>query len=144
MLILAFRALLFLMCLAAITWGGRYERSAAALYAIAAWASHQLKDPLPHRFSGVQSGVLLVDLALLAGLGVIALRSDLWWPQFSASLQLLTTLAHVAKWMEPNGIWRLAYYWMAQASSFPSLIILAFGIFFHRKRRVERRNAGPP
>ena len=136
-----FWTLLILTCSAALRWGGRAERWAAALFLCAAVATAAARHPWASRYQSVETGVLAIDLALLAGLAVIAYRTKPLWPIIAASLQAITTLAHFAKAVNPD-FWRMAYAIMVNVSSYPTLVLLAIGTWQHR--RPPHATAYPP
>ena len=49
------------------------------------------------RYSQMEAGVLIVDLATFAGFTFVALRSDRFWPLWVAGLQLTTLMSHAFK-----------------------------------------------
>lgn len=136
---LVFQFCLLAVLVAALRYGGRPERLGACAYVVAALATELLRTADAWRYEHLQGGVFAVDLLLLAALLALSLRFDLWWPMCATALQLTTVLGHVAKILKPE-IWPLAYAWMMQASSFPSLIVLMAGILASRSRR---RTPGP-
>jgi hypothetical protein len=131
-----FRGSLLALVVAAFLVGGRTERLVATAYALAAVSSEVLRSTVSVRYHQLELGVFLVDLLLLAALLTVSLRSETRWPLCATALQIVTVLGHVAKLLKPE-IWPLAYAWMMQASSFPSLAVLAFGIATSRRRRAK-------
>jgi hypothetical protein len=80
--------------------GGRDERM-AAFGLTGAWL---LTVEVVRAFS--QTGVLVVDLCLMALLVRLALRSDAWWPLFAAGFHLLAILTHLARGLDRElGAW---------------------------------------
>ena len=73
------------------------ERAAALVCVIATAASVLVNSPLTRRFTGVETGVLIVDLLALAAFTAIALRTSRFWPLWVAGFQLTSTFAHVLK-----------------------------------------------
>ena len=90
-------------------------------------------SPLRHRYAGVEEGLLLVDLAVLAGFITVALRSKRFWPLWVAGLQLTTSLGHILKGVDQD-LLPQAYVAALQFWSYPILIVLAVGTF-----RTDRR-----
>jgi hypothetical protein len=79
-------------------WRGRGDERAAALVCVVATvASVLVNSPLTRRFTGVEGGVLIVDLMALAAFTAIALRTSRFWPLWVAGFQLTSTFAHVLK-----------------------------------------------
>ncbi len=54
------------------------------------------------RWAQMETGVLLVDLAYLALLFTLAVRSKQFWPLWVAAFQLVGTLTHLARLVSPN------------------------------------------
>lgn len=133
--------LLFWLCLpalslAAMQWGGPPEKAASLLYVAAAILTLAVRPLWSVRYHNVEIGVFAIDLGLLFSLAVIASKVDRVWPIIATALQAISVLAHVAKALNPS-FWRLAYAMMAGASSYPTLIVLAVGIWHHRRRKVS-------
>ena len=137
MVAVVFQACLLAVLVAAYRFGSRPERIVASAYALAALASALLRTAAAGRYQHPEWGVLGIDLLLLATLFAVSLRSDLWWPICATALQLITVLGHLAKILKPE-TWPLAYAWMIQASSFPSLAALAVGIASRLRRSSKR------
>jgi len=79
-------------------WRGRGDERAAALVCVAATAASVLvNSPLTRRFTGVEGGVLIVDLIALVAFTAIALRTSRFWPLWVAGFQLTSTFAHALK-----------------------------------------------
>lgn len=79
-------------------WRGRGdERAAALICVVATIASVLVNSPLTRRFTGVEGGVLIVDLMALAAFTAIALRTSRFWPLWVAGFQLTSTFAHALK-----------------------------------------------
>jgi hypothetical protein len=74
--------------------GGRSERWAASALA-AGWLTTLVV--YRYRIGGTEWGVLAVDIALLAALLWIALRSPRYWPLFAAGFHLLAVVTHLAR-----------------------------------------------
>ena len=117
---------LIIVALAALRYGDRSARMVACAYVLAALASGLLW-PAIGRYRHVEWTVFVVDLLLAVFLVTVALDIRRWWVVCASVLQIVTVLGHVAKAIKPD-IWPLAYAWMMQASSFPSLLALAGGI----------------
>jgi hypothetical protein len=122
-------------------WRGRKdERLAAAVCLIASVASLALLGPARLRYSGVELGVLAVDLFTLAAFTYVALRSDRFWPLWISGLQLTTSVGHVLKAIDSHLV-PFAYAAALRVWSYPILIILAVAVWrgqrlpFARNRR---------
>lgn len=73
------------------------ERAAALICVVATVSSVLVNSPLTRRFTGVEMGVLIVDLMALAAFTAIALRTNRFWPLWVAGFQLTSTFAHGLK-----------------------------------------------
>ncbi|TPG11984.1 hypothetical protein [Sphingomonas oligophenolica] len=128
--IYVFNIALFAACGYAFWCGGSPERLTAAVFLIAAAASYARPDGALDR---VQLSLLAIDVATLAGLVVIALMSNRFWPLYVSALQLLTLAIHGVKAYEPD-----LPYWMYVSANgklaYPTLILLTIGVLRHRER----------
>ena len=79
---------------------------------------------------------MLVDLGVLAGFIVVALRSERFWPLWIAGLQLTTSIGHLLKGVDQDLLPR-AYGAALQFWSYPILVILAVGTY-RRSQRVRQ------
>jgi hypothetical protein len=128
-----FAPLLLAVCLYALWRGGADERIVAITCLAGTAATLLAISPLRHRYAGVEEGLMLVDLAVLAGFITVALRSKRFWPLWVAGLQLTTSLGHVLKGIDQDLLPR-AYGAALQFWSYPILIILAVGTFRNHQR----------
>ena len=119
--------------------GGTDERSIAATCLAGTIATMLAVSPLHKRYAGVEEGLLLVDLAVLAAFIVVALRSKRFWPLWVAGLQLTTFIGHILKGIDQELLPR-AYGAALQFWSYPILVILAVGTF-RTQRRLNRAAA---
>ena len=131
-----FLALLLLICGYAL-WCGRGDERLAALVCLGATAAtHFAVSPLRHRYKSVESGLLAIDLLVLAAFVAIALRSKRFWPLWAAGFQLTMSMAHLLKLVAadllPQAYAAAAIFW-----SYPILLILAIGTI--RCRRQDQR-----
>jgi hypothetical protein len=121
-------------------WRGGADERAVALACLAGTAATLLVvSPLRQRYSGVEEGMMVVDLAVLAGFVAVALRSKRFWPLWVSGLQLTTSLGHILKGIDQDLLPR-AYGAALQFWSYPILIILAVGTF-RADRRMHRTPA---
>ena len=134
-----FIPLLFAVCVYAWLRGGGDERIVAATCLAGTAATLLVISPLRQRYSGVEGGLMLVDLVVLAGFVTVALRSKRFWPLWVAGLQLTTSLGHILKGVDQDLLPR-AYGAALQFWSYPILIILAAGTF-RTHRRLNRSAA---
>ncbi len=85
----------------AIGWlkGGHPERQ-GVLFLILAYVSSVLVQDL--NWGEHQTGVMVTDVILLAGLVRMAFRLDRWWLLIAVACQILAIIAHVALWLDPE------------------------------------------
>ena len=118
------------------------ERLAAAICVVATIATRLALSPTAERYSGVELGVLLVDLLTLAGFVAIALRTDRFWPLWVAGLQLTTLVAHFLKAIQldllPHAYAAAGRFWV-----YPIFLIIVVGTWRsqQRARNDSRRQA---
>ena len=130
---LIFGPLLLAACIYAWLRGGWDERIVAVTCLAGTVATMLAVSPLHKRYSGVEEGLLLVDLAVLAGFVTVALRSKRFWPLWVAGLQLTTFIGHVLKGVDQDLLPR-AYGAALQFWSYPILIIVLVGTYRHHRR----------
>lgn len=128
-----FGPLLLAVCIYAWWRGGPDERIVAATCLAGTAATLLAISPLQQRYAGVEEGLMLVDLAVLAGFVVVALRSERFWPLWIAGLQLTTSIGHLLKGIDQDLLPR-AYGAALQFWSYPILLILAVGTFRRHQR----------
>lgn len=117
-------------------WGGLDERLAALGFIAATVASNLANHS---HYLHTENGVLLIDVLLLAGLVVLALRSDRFWPMWAAAFQLVGTTVHIAS-MAETGDFAWAYAVGLIFWSYPVMIALAVGTWLEgRFRRNDWR-----
>lgn len=125
-------------------WRGRSdERLAAAVCLIASLASLALLGPDHLRYSGVEVGVLAVDLFTFLAFIYVALRSDRFWPLWISGLQLTTSFGHVLKAIDAHFV-PFAYGAALRIWSYPILIILAVAVWRGERRMRSAGDQPPP
>ena len=134
--LILYNALLIGACGYAALRGRSDERIAAGVCVAASFASLVLLTRL--RFSEVEIGILVVDLAVLGAFVAVALRSERFWPLWVSGLQLTSTVPHLLKLIDP-GLMPFAYAAAETIWSYPILIILAVATW-----RVPRYRQLPP
>ena len=139
-------ALFYWLILLAITayalWRGRSdERIVASACLVASLITYAVLSPRVMRYSQVETGVLLVDIGVLAVFTAVALQSSRFWPLWVAGLQLTTSVAHVLKAIDadllPHAYGAAARFW-----SYPILLIVVVGTWrTHRRKRTDQEIA---
>lgn len=122
---------MILTCGAALWFGRDSERWTALVLITSAIASLIAQTS---KFFQPESGILLIDLALLSYLIWLALRSDRFWPLYAAGFQIIGTLIHVAR-ITDDSIFQSAYATGQILWSYPVLLTLAVGTWFEARRR---------
>ena len=137
---LVYHLLLIAVAAYAFLRGRSDERMAAAICIIATLATRLVLSPVTSRYSGVELGVLLVDLLTLVGFIVIALRTDRFWPLWVAGLQLTTLVAHVLKAVQldllPHAYAAAGRFWV-----YPIFLIIVIGTWRSHQRQLHERRA---
>jgi hypothetical protein len=130
-----FSASLPVCCAYALARGDTPERMIAALFFVAALATAAtgLAEPL---LGQTRWGVFAVDVALLIGLGAVALRANRIWPLWITSMQLFTVMAHIGNMIMP-GVRPNAYRWSIILTSLVMVWALAHQTYLHRKRIAQ-------
>lgn len=132
-----FAPLLLAVTIYALWRGGADERIVAATCLAGTLATMLTVSPLGQRYRGIEEGMFLVDLAVLAGFIAVALRSRRFWPLWVAGLQLTTSLGHMLKGVN-HDLLPQAYGAALQFWSYPILVILAVGTYrAHKRMRHE-------
>ena len=133
-----FRILLLATCGYALWRGRSDERIVALVCLVATLASRVAFSPLHVRYTNIETGLLLIDLAVLAAFVFVALRSPRFWPLWVAGLQLTSSTAHLMKAIDED-LLPIAYGAAIALWSYPILIILAIGTWRgHRRPRAEK------
>lgn len=142
--ILIYAALLFGVCAYAFWRGRSDERWAAAVCLAASLISVALLGPVQLRYSGVEVGVLIVDLLTFFAFTWIALRSQRFWPLWISGLQLTTGMGHLLKAIAPD-LLPIAYAAALRLWSYPILIILLIGTWrTHQRSQLAHRAVTAP
>lgn len=89
--------LLLAVTIFAFARGRLDERYAAMICLFASVATIVVAAPLSRRFTGIEAGVLVVDMAALFAFTALALMSKRFWPLWVAGFQLTSTFAHALK-----------------------------------------------
>lgn len=130
-----FWAILIATCGYALWRGRSDERTVAAVCLLASIATRFAISPLQVRYASLESGLLVIDLLVLAAFIWIAVTSERFWPLWVAGLQLTNSVSHLMKFVDIDLVPR-AYGAAAALWSYPILLILAIGTW-----RSQRRDA---
>jgi len=137
-----FWIVLFATCGYALWRGRKYERIAAIVFIAATCVSFLTHSPLRDRYFGIEASDLIVDSAVLVAVLAIALVSDRFWPLWAAGLQLVDSMSHVMKAIDPDLVPRV-YGAAERFWSYPILIILLVGAWRqHRRRLIDDTGTG--
>lgn len=118
-------------------WRGRTEEKAAATTCALAVVATRLIIPPPNvRYSGVEFGLLAIDVAVLISLVAIAIWSKRFWPLWAAGFQLTVSMSHGLKAVEldllPRAYAAAAVFW-----SYPILLLILVGTWRTHRSRVR-------
>jgi hypothetical protein len=116
--------ILVLSCSLAFLKGGTTERRVAWMAIAASVASFIVSVEGKQVWSEVHSGPILIDFLMLAGLAVIALRTDRFWPLWATAFQLVAVSTHVAMAVSPDVVPR-AYALALGFWAYPILFLMA-------------------
>lgn len=131
--------ILFVICGYAFWRGRRDERLVASVCLGASVISLLSLTQWQSRYSGVETGLLVVDAATLALFVAVALKSSRFWPLWVAGLQLTTSMGHLMKAIDV-GLLPMAYGAALRLWSYPILFILAIGTWRGRHRTLEENS----
>jgi uncharacterized membrane protein len=131
-----FRILLALVALYALLRGKRDERHVGIIFVIGVVATELVLPPAQERFAGIETKLMLVDLAVFVGFLAVAMRSDRFWPLWIAGLQLTAILGHFFKAVDAN-LFARAYAAALVFWAYPMLLILAVGTWRSHRRHKD-------
>ncbi len=120
-------------CIYALYRGGAPERWVAVVI-----IGMLVLDPAVHlvtplEYAALDPGHFVIDLAGWLALLAIALRANRFWPLWVVSLQTIAMVSHATRLLDMT-IHPKAYMIMQIASSYPLLIVLMMGTYYHQKR----------
>ena len=115
--------------------GGRPEKWGAIIMLVGSIAGHLAWSSGPRRLVGLEVAELYVDLAALAAFFVLALTSRRNWTLWIAAFQLVGTLAHAARLMDPT-MMPTGYAFLIVVWSYPMLLMIALGTRAHSRRKA--------
>lgn len=128
---LLFLSMLLVTCGIAFWKGHNSEKWTAVLLIAAAVASLVFET---RAFYGTETGVLVIDLMLLAYLMVLAFQSDRFWPLWAAAFQVVGTSIHLASIVD-SAIWPAAYATAQVFWAYPVLLALGAGTWLEARYR---------
>lgn len=102
----AFLVLLILSTFYAALRGGRPEQIGAATLFAGAWVSTLAVHPQGMRFYHVESGILLIDLAILGVFLWLSVRSTRFWPLWITAMLAAEVVVHIGLIVAPNVHWK--------------------------------------
>lgn len=122
---LLYDAVLAVVCIYAVGWGGTPERIGAAV-AVGASGLTVLVVVLLRMGWQSRAGLFLVDASALIGLGILAFRTDRFWPLWATAFQTVSVVTHAAMLVEPARVLQ-AYVILQGFWAYPILASLALG-----------------
>lgn len=134
---------LFIVCVIYALWkGGAPERAVAVIFIVMAGMDPFVHALTPVTYAKLDPGHFIIDLLGWAALLFIALRASRFWPLWVNSLQTISLIAHVAKFLDYS-IHPFVYALMQVSSSYLLLITLTIGTYNHQAR-LRRIGSDPP
>ncbi|MDQ1229984.1 hypothetical protein [Sphingomonas sp. SORGH_AS_0879] len=128
-----FNTLQAVVCLYALLRGGRPERWTAIMLFVASVATYLVPFDPATSFRSVDMAGLVIDLALMAGLVVVAAVANRFWPLWLAALHLLAIGVHGVRGLDP-GLMPWMYAVAAGKLAYPMILVLALGVMRHQRR----------
>lgn len=127
--------LFIILFLSAFRWGGGPEKVLAGVlvwFRVGDAANHALIDILDLPFAA-DTGHFVIDLIAAVVALAVAAHANRMYPLWFAAFQLLAVFAHLARELAP-GVALLAYRLMYVGPSYFQIMLLAGGIWLHRRR----------
>lgn len=137
-----FRILLLLVAVYAFVRGSRDERQVGIVLVAGVIATTLALSPIGNRYHGLETTVMLVDIAVFAGFLWVALRSERFWPLWIAGLQLTTIIGHLLKAGDAQ-LFARAYGAALSFWGYPIVLILAIGTWRGTQRARRARESAP-
>ena len=132
MLLKVFFIVALLGCCGTALWMGRNSERWTAISLLFAAAISPLAQTSD--FVHPELGILVIDLALLAYLLTLALRSDRFWPLWAAGFQVVGTTVHLARMVDTD-VWPFVYGTAQIFWSYPVLLALMAGTWLEARYR---------
>lgn len=128
-----FALLCLATCIYAVGWGGAPERITACAFIVAFVLTNVFQTPHARIYLFFEWRIALIDTALLLAVGAVGLFSTRYWGIPMTSMQLVDVSGHAAKVLDPH-VLPSAYFALVTLISFPMVLTLGFGVWFHRQR----------
>lgn len=139
--VILYLALLISCCLYAGIRGGLPERLGVAILVVAVVASQLVPKVGPERFDVMETGMLLIDVAMLVCVVTLALVAQRYWPLWMSAVLVNTVVTHLLMLSPKLMPW--SYSVAIAAWSYPNPLILAVAAWRHQAR-VRRYGEDPP
>ena len=133
---LVFNILLFGCWIYAWLRGGAPEKIAASIVVVGSLLTAAVAHNAAVRFSSVELGIFLVDVAALAGFLFVAVRAERFWPLWVTALQAIGTAGHAIRLIDPTLI-RWGYAFVLAFWSYPMLLLIVWGTWNHQRRQAR-------
>jgi hypothetical protein len=134
-------ALLLSCWVYALLKGGRPERIGTTIMLAGSLLTLATVSSQAGSYTSVETGVFIVDAVTFLAFLALAIWAQRFWPLWISALQLIGTLGHIVKLVDPH-LMPKAYAFAAIFWSYPMLLILALGTFNHQ-RRLKRFGSDP-
>lgn len=131
--VLIFYGIQFAACLYAVRAGGLPERLVAIMMAVAALATSAVPWQSHRSFWMIEEQRVYIDVALMIGLAVLALRANRFWPIWVAALHLLAVGVHGVRAYDP-AVLPIVYAKLVGWIAYPMVVVLIWGVRRHRQR----------
>lgn len=123
-------------CVFAFRYGGRSERWGAAILLVGSVLTMLAQQPPFFDWRYLRSGLLAVDLVVLAAFFALAQRSNRFWPLWATAFHLIAVVTHLVMFMQPAQV--LQAYAIAQGFwAYPMLLVIVIGSEGHRRRSIR-------
>ena len=129
-----FIALLLATAIVALVKGGRTEQTGTLIYLAGCVLTVLAASPGAIRFTGGETGILMVDFLTFAAFFILALNADRFWPIWVCALLAIPLFGHLAMIVTP-GIVPWAYAVILSVWSYPILLIILLACLQSRPRR---------
>ncbi|HEY0011394.1 MAG TPA: hypothetical protein VGB79_00915, partial [Allosphingosinicella sp.] len=128
-----FDLLLCACCGYALWKGGAPERISAAIFFIAVVLTFYAGADGAIRWTSVDIGIFIVDVAALLAWGFVAIHAQRFWPLWFTAMHGIAVAGHAVKMADPE-LMRWGYAFAIAFWSYPMLFLLAAGTWCHRRR----------